>query len=331
MTDSAHAEMTAQDLARQVLAGDRRSLAKAITLCESTKRQDEALIDELLISLMPKSGRSIRIGVSGPPGAGKSTFIEAFGNLLIKNGQRLAVLAIDPSSPVSGGSIMGDKTRMETLAVSPLAFIRPSPSGIVQGGVARHTRESILVCEAASYDFVIVETVGVGQSDIIVASMVDIFIMLQQPHGGDELQGIKRGILELADIICVTKADGTTANGARITKGELERALSFGFGQRDKPAQIFLVSSIEKFGLDSVTDAVKTFASSAKTSGEWVNRRQSQARSWFDDEITEVIRLRLRDSQRLDLEFKKVESDVQSQRLPASVAARRLVDQILKN
>lgn len=319
-----------ETLAAQILGGDRRSLGKAITLCESTKIGDEPAAEKLLEILMPKSGGSIRLGISGPPGAGKSTFIEAIGTFLLKRGKTLAVLAIDPTSPVSGGSIMGDKTRMESLSVSPQAFVRPSPSGLVHGGVARHTRESLLICEAAGFDVVMIETVGVGQSDVVVASMVDVFIMLQQPYAGDELQGIKRGILELADMICITKADGPTATGAAIAKGELERALAFGYGKRDQAPQIILVSNTENIGLQDVWTAVQDFESRAKVTGQWSRRREEQARSWFEDEIMEVIRHRLKASHRLEMEFSKIQDDVKSLKLPASIAARRLVDRILK-
>lgn len=316
-------------LAKSILQKDRRALGKGITICESTRAEDEGAAERLLEILMPKSGGSLRLGISGPPGAGKSTFIEAFGTYLIKQGKRVAVLAIDPTSPISGGSIMGDKTRMETLAASDNAFIRPSPSGLVHGGVARHTRESLLICEAAGYDVVIIETVGVGQSDVVAASMVDAFIMLQQPHGGDELQGIKRGILELADLVCVSKADGPTAVGAAAAKGELERALSFGYGSREEPAQVILVSSIEGIGLEDVAKALERLITAAKTSGKWASKRQNQARSWFEDEILDLIRMRLKNSNQLDAEFRKIQEDVKALRLPASVAARRLVDRIL--
>ena len=195
-------------LAQQILAGDRRALAKAITLVESTRADHGEQAVQLLAELMPHAGKSIRIGVSGAPGVGKSTFIESLGNYLTEQGHQVAVLAVDPTSAVSGGSILGDKTRMEALSVNPKAFVRPSPAGTTLGGVTRRTRESLLLCEAAGYDVIIVETVGVGQSETAVSDMTDMFLLLLSPGGGDDLQGIKRGIMELADLVLVNKADG---------------------------------------------------------------------------------------------------------------------------
>ncbi|MDB0047716.1 methylmalonyl Co-A mutase-associated GTPase MeaB, partial [Porticoccaceae bacterium] len=195
-------------LADQIKAGDRRALAKAITLVESTRADHRQQAAALLEALMPDTGKSIRLGISGVPGVGKSTFIEAFGNHLIKLGHKVAVLAVDPTSAVTGGSILGDKTRMETLAFAENAFVRPSPAGKTLGGVTRRTRESLLLCEAAGFDVILVETVGVGQSETAVADMTDMFLLLLLPAGGDELQGIKRGIMELADLILVNKSDG---------------------------------------------------------------------------------------------------------------------------
>ena len=206
-------------LADAVLKAERRALARAITLIESTRPDHREQADRLLERLLPHAGRSIRVGISGVPGVGKSTFIEAFGNHVIEQGHRIAVLAVDPSSKRSGGSILGDKTRMETLSIKPQAFIRPSPAGRTLGGVARRTREAMLVCEAAGFDVVLVETVGVGQSETTVAEMTDLFMLLLLPSGGDELQGIKKGIVELADIILVNKADGDMAAAARTGGG----------------------------------------------------------------------------------------------------------------
>ena len=200
-------------LAHGVLSGDRRSLGRAITLIESRRLDHQDQAAELLSLLLPQSGKAIRLGITGPPGAGKSTFIEAFGLNLVGQGKKVAVLAVDPSSVRSGGSILGDKTRMEELSRHPAAFIRPSPSGGTLGGVARRTREAMLACEAAGYDVVIIETVGVGQSETAVAAMVDMFLLLLSPGGGDELQGIKRGIMELADLVVVNKADGDLKAG----------------------------------------------------------------------------------------------------------------------
>ena len=206
-----------RSLAEQVRAGDRRALAKAITLVESTRKDHREQASSLLEALMPYSGDSIRVGISGAPGTGKSTFIEVFGNHIIEQGHSVAVLAVDPSSAVTGGSILGDKTRMETLAFAEQAFVRPSPAGKTLGGVTRRTRESMLICEAAGFDVVLVETVGVGQSETAVADMTDMFLLLLSPSGGDELQGIKRGIMELADLVLVNKADGHQTAAAAQT------------------------------------------------------------------------------------------------------------------
>src|SRR5690348_14604418 len=206
-------------------SGDRRALARAITLVESTKPADREKAEELLSAVLPDAGRAIRLGISGAPGAGKSTFIEAFGGYLTKQGHKVAVLAVDPSSRRSGGSILGDKTRMEKLARDTNAFIRPSPAGTTLGGVARRTREAMLLTEAAGFDVVIVETVGVGQSETAVSEMVDLFVLLLAPGGGDDLQGIKRGVMELADLVIVTKADGELAAVARRTEADYRMAM----------------------------------------------------------------------------------------------------------
>ena len=214
-------------LAGRVLAGDRRALARAITLVESTRADHRAAAEALLTQVLPHSGQAVRLGITGVPGGGKSTFIEAFGLFLISQGHRVAVLAVDPTSRRSKGSILGDKTRMEELSRAPEAFIRPSPAGRTLGGVARRTREAMLVCEAAGFDVVIVETVGVGQSETAVADMVDMFLLLLQPGSGDELQGFKRGIMELADLVVVNKADGELAPAAERAAAEYRGALQF--------------------------------------------------------------------------------------------------------
>ena len=216
-----------ESLAAAIKACDRRALAKGITLVESTRSYHRQQAAELLETLMPATGNSIRIGISGVPGVGKSTFIEAFGNLLLERGHRVAVLAVDPTSAVTGGSILGDKTRMETLAFAKNAFVRPSPAGKTLGGVTRRTRESLLLCEAAGFDVILVETVGVGQSETAVADMTDMFVLLLLPAGGDELQGIKRGIMELADLVLVNKADGEQTNSANQTMADYRSALHF--------------------------------------------------------------------------------------------------------
>ena len=210
---------------KELCRGDRRVLARAITLLESKRRDDQDRASELVQHLLPHSGNSIRIGLTGVPGAGKSSLIEVLGNHVIEKGHRIAVLAVDSSSSISGGSILGDKTRMETLATNPNAFIRPTPAGSTLGGVARHTRESIVLCEAAGFDVIIVETVGVGQSETLVSEMTDMFLLLLIPGGGDELQGIKRGIMEIADMVVVNKADGDLVSHAYRTAADARQAL----------------------------------------------------------------------------------------------------------
>lgn len=212
-------------LAQRVLAGDRRALARAITLIESRRPDHQEQAERLLARLLPQTGRAIRLGITGTPGAGKSTFIEAFGRHLIAQGHKIAVLAVDPSSQRSGGSILGDKTRMQALAQAPEAFVRPSPAGGTLGGVARRTREAALACEAAGYGVIVIETVGVGQSETAVADMVDCFALLLAPGGGDELQGIKRGIIELADLVLVNKADGDLLPAAERARADHQAAL----------------------------------------------------------------------------------------------------------
>jgi LAO/AO transport system kinase len=213
------------EAARAIRSGDRRAMARAITRLESTREVDYQVGQAILEALIQDSGNAIRVGITGPPGVGKSTFIEALGMHLVDQGKRVAVLAVDPSSPVSGGSILGDKTRMERLSVRPEAFIRPSPSGGSLGGVAHRTREVMLLCEAAGYDVILIETVGIGQSEVAVASMVDFFLVLLLPSGGDELQGIKKGVIELADALVVNKADGAMAETARRTRVDYASAL----------------------------------------------------------------------------------------------------------
>src|ERR1700743_2576743 len=256
--DSIATENPGNHLAAGVAAGDRRAWARAITLVESTRHQDRAPADALLTALLPHTGGAVRIGISGAPGAGKSTFIEAFGTFLTGQGKRVAVFAIDPSSRRSGGSILGDKTRMEKLARDPDAFIRPSPAGTTLGGVARRTREAMLLAEAARFDVVLVETVGVGQSETAVSEMVDLFVLLVSPGGGDDLQGIKRGVMELADLLLVTKADGDLVPAAHRAAADYKGALHL---IRPKYANMFAevmqISSLTGAGIAQSWDAMQ--------------------------------------------------------------------------
>jgi len=277
-------------LAEKVLAGDRRALARAITLVESDRTDHRDAAEQLLDRLLPATGRSIRLGISGPPGVGKSTFIEAFGQFAIEQGRKLAVLAIDPSSRVSGGSILGDKTRMAELSRRSEAFIRPSPAGLALGGVARRTREALLVCEAAGFDLVIIETVGVGQSETTVAELVDMFLLLLLPSGGDDLQGIKRGIMELADLVIVNKADGDLAAAAARTAADYTNALHLMQPlHRAWTTEVVLISALLAQGLETVWGKVLDFAARLGDSGELAAKRREQARAWLWRELSDSL------------------------------------------
>ncbi len=316
-------------LADAVRAGDRRSLARAITLVESTRpdhREDAAvLLDELL----PSTGGSTRVGISGAPGAGKSTFIEALGLELVEAGHEVAVLAVDPSSTRGGGSILGDKTRMERLSRAPHAFIRPSPSKGTLGGVARRTREAMLVCEAAGFDVVLVETVGVGQSEVAVAGMVDVFLLLLAPGAGDDLQGVKRGIVELADLVVVNKADGALADLARHTAGDYGNALHLLRPRTDGwAARVLSCSALLGEGIDAVWTVVEEFMAAARASGALSVRRGEQSRGWMWSEVSETLLERLRADARVRAELEGLEADVVAGRTSPTAAARLLLERL---
>ncbi|HLS66823.1 MAG TPA: methylmalonyl Co-A mutase-associated GTPase MeaB [Pseudogracilibacillus sp.] len=271
-------------------AGSRTSLARAITLIESVHPEDEAAAAKLLQHVLPHTGKSVRLGVSGVPGAGKSTFIETFGHMLCEAGHRVAVLAIDPSSTLSGGSILGDKTRMEKLTRHRRAFIRPSPSSGTLGGVHRKTRETISLCEAAGFDVIIVETVGVGQSETAVRDMVDFFMLLVLTGAGDDLQGMKKGIMEMVDLLIVHKADGDNVKRAKRTVREYKQL--YHFLQQATPGwetKVKAVSSIDGTGHDEVWDIVQTFQAKMKESDVWEERRRRQQRTWFREMIIEQL------------------------------------------
>ena len=274
-------DATDRTLAEGVLAGERRALAKAITLVESVRRDHQARAARLLDALAPRAGNSVRLGISGAPGVGKSTFIEALGLHIIGRGHRLAVLAVDPSSAITGGSIMGDKTRMERLSQDARAFIRPSPSGGTLGGVTDRTREAMLLCEAGGFDVVFVETVGVGQSEVAVAGMVDMFVLLQLPNAGDELQALKKGIVELADIVVVNKADldKRAAENARMqVQGVLELLASASFNWRP-PAMA--LSAVTGEGIEGFWSEVERYRNAMAKSGELAEKRRRQAVDWM--------------------------------------------------
>ena len=309
-----------------VLAGDRRSVAKAITLLESRHPDHAELGQRLLEALVPHTGHGVRVGITGPPGVGKSTLIERLGLRLLDKGQRVAVLAVDPSSPLGGGSILGDKTRMLELAQREAAFIRPSPSGGALGGVAHGTREALLVCEAAGFDAVLVETVGVGQSESQVASMVDFFLLLLQPGAGDELQGIKKGVLELADGLVVTKADGETLEAARHTQAEYARAL-----QLLRPAsphwtpRVQLASGRTGEVILEIWEQVLEHRQALGASGELEARRRAQDRAWLWELLEEGLRAGFRTHPAVAARLEELERGVAACEVPAPRAAATLL------
>ena len=315
-------------LAAAVLAGERRALARAITLIESSRPDHRERADALLEALLPAAGRSVRLGVSGAPGVGKSTFIEAFGRHVIEAGHRVAVLAVDPSSKRSGGSILGDKTRMEALARDGAAFIRPSPAGTTLGGVARRTREAILACEAAGFDVMLVETVGVGQSETAVADMVDMFLLLLPPAGGDELQGIKRGIVELADLVLVNKADGELEPPARRTAADYEAAIHL--LRPSAPGwtvRVQTCSALTGAGIAEAWEAVGAFRRALGASLQ--DRRARQAAAWMWNEIAEGALEALRRDNTLCALAEALEREVAAGRAAPAAAARRILARFL--
>jgi len=308
-----------------VLAGERRSLAKAITLVESTRRDHQQRGQAVLEALLPQTGRSLRIGISGAPGVGKSTFVEALGLYLIGRGHRLAVLAVDPSSSVSGGSILGDKTRMEELSRSPDAFIRPSPAGGSLGGVAARTREALLVCEAAGFDVIIVETVGVGQSETAVARMTDLMVLLQLPIAGDDLQAIKKGIVELADLIVINKADLAPAKAAEA-QHTLTSALSIlrPASARWQPP-VLALSALDGKGVPAFWAEVERFRGIVQASGDFAARRRDQARDWMWHLIDERLRSDFRAHAGVHAELAATEAAVAAGRMTPAMAAAKLL------
>ena len=316
------------DLAERLRAGERRALARAITLVESARADHRAQAADLLAAL-GTAKQALRIGLSGTPGVGKSTFIEAFGLMLTAQGLRVAVLAVDPSSARSGGSILGDKTRMERLSRDELAFIRPSPSQTQLGGVARRTREAVALCEAAGFDVVLIETVGVGQSETVVAEMSDLFVLLLAPAGGDELQGVKRGIMEIADLILVNKADGELKSQALRTCADYAGALRLMRKRPEDPEgfpKAIAVSALETQGLDAAWGDMQTLINWRRDNGIWAARRRDQARFWFHEEVRVQLLARLRDDPAMRARLEAAEADVAAGRVLPSVAAAGVVD-----
>ena len=313
----------------------RRAMAKAITLLESTRADHRLQADELLTAVLPHTGRAFRLGISGVPGVGKSTFIEALGLHLIGQGHRVAVLAVDPSSTVSGGSILGDKTRMEHLSVHPQAYIRPSPSSGTLGGVAEKTRESMMVCEAAGYDVVIVETVGVGQSETAVANMTDMFCLLQLPNAGDDLQAIKKGVMEIADLVVINKAD-IDPDAATRAEAQITSALRL-LGLHGNPdhihhdeslwhPKVVQISALHGRGVDTFWAAVSQFKTLQAGNGRLAQRRQQQALAWMWERIDAGLKQRFRGQARVRDLLPTLTAQVGAGQLPASTAARQLLN-----
>jgi LAO/AO transport system kinase len=318
-------------LAEAVRNGHRRSLAQAITLIESSRDDHRAMAGDLLQRLLPHAGQSIRLGISGVPGVGKSTFVEALGNHVIDTGHRVAVLTVDPSSAISGGSILGDKTRMELLSRRPEAYIRPSPAGDTLGGVARRSREALILCEAAGYDVVFVETVGVGQSETKVADMTDMFLLLQLPGGGDELQGIKRGIMELADLVLINKADDGMLTLAGRSAADYRSALRLLHPRSANwKVRVRTCSARDGVGITEAWNVVLKHHEVIEASGQLKQRRAAQACDWMWSEVSDSLVSALRNDAEVCRQIPALEAATSNGRIPPTVAARQMLEIFLK-
>lgn len=325
------ARPTVDALAEGIVAGDRTMLARAITLVESEKPSHVEEAQDLLGRLMPRTGGAARIGISGVPGAGKSTFIDAFGTMLVGDGKKVAVLAIDPSSTVSGGSILGDKTRMARLSREPNAYIRPSPSSGTLGGVHRKTRETLLLCEAFGFDVVLVETVGVGQSETVVADMVDVYLVLMLAGTGDELQGIKRGILEVADVLAINKADGDNERRAMLAQRELSTALRLMRGAtKGGQPPVLTCSALEGRGLREIWDAITKLRDAWVASGDLEEKRRAQAVKWMWSMIEEGLLASLHRDETIKRMLVDLEAQVAKGKMNATLAAHAVLDAYLR-
>ena len=331
MTDhkKANRRLSVDAFEEGILNGDRSILARAITLIESSRADDQKVAQDLLVRLMRRPQNSLRIGITGVPGVGKSTFIDSFGSNLTALGHKVAVLAVDPTSSRSGGSILGDKTRMARLAIDPSAYVRPSPTSGVLGGVARKTRETIALCEAAGFDVIIVETVGVGQSETLVANMVDFFLVLMLPGAGDELQGIKKGILEIADMIAVNKSDGENKTRAMAASGEYRAALHILSPQSALwSPPVVICSGLANEGLDEIWSEIQRYRETMTASNEFDKKRQKQAITWMKELLEERVLQRLYQDPKIRDLAKRLEEDVMAQRLTAVAAVEQIVSHV---
>ena len=320
-------QLTTDEYIEGILAGNITILSQAITLVESLRPEHYAQAQEIIERCLPYSGRSVRIGITGVPGAGKSTFIEAIGTLVTNLGHKLSVLAIDPSSERSGGSILGDKTRMETLVHNPSAFIRPSPSAGSLGGVARKTRETVILCEAAGFDVIFIETVGVGQSETAVHSMVDLFLLIQIAGAGDELQGIKRGIMEMADMIAINKSDSGNQQRAALAKSHFVNALNlFPMPESGWKPQVYTCSAIEGNGLPEIWNGIEDFLKFTKQNGYYQNNRNRQSKYWMYETINEALRESFYQNPAVEARLQEYEQQVLADQKSSFVAARELLN-----
>ncbi len=319
--------LTTDQYVEGILAGNITILSKAITLVESSNPAHYEQAQQIIERCLPHSGRSIRVGITGVPGAGKSTFIEAIGGMLTRLKYKLAVLAIDPSSERSGGSILGDKTRMSTISADANVFIRPSPSAGSLGGVARKSRETITLCEAAGYDVILIETVGVGQSETVVHSMVDLFMMLQIVGAGDELQGIKRGIMEMSDMMVITKADGDNILRAQMARTQYRSAMMlFPTPPSNIRPEVYTCSAVDKSGLEEVWRAVEEYIDGVKANGYFVERRQSQLRYWMRETINNTLLSGFYNNPKVEAAMARYEKDVFEEKISPFIAAKELLE-----
>ena len=319
--------LSVEILMEGILEGNTNALSETITLLESTRAEDQAKAQKIINACIPYSGKAFRIGVTGVPGVGKSTFIENFGIHVINSGKKVAVLAIDPSSEKTGGSIMGDKTRMNELSVHPQAYIRPSASAGSLGGVARKTRESIILCEACGFDYILIETVGVGQSEIAVHSMTDFFLLLMLSGAGDELQGIKRGIMEMADTILITKADGENIKTANLARLDYKNALHlFPANENNWIPKVETISSLENHGFEKVIEILNEFEDHTKTNGHFEHKRNQQQKYWMHESLKNMVLQRTYNNP----DFKKLTSELEAKILDGSMSSFNAAEQLFK-